>query len=84
MFVELETFIEFGDNWFKHEPRRREDMVFGRMTINIEYIGWLRRYPISGDFDFCEVMMMDHGQTFRVTESYEEMKALLKVPAEAA
>ena len=84
MLVELETFIEFGDNWYSHDPRRREDMVFGKMTINTEYISWLRRYPISGGFEFCAVMMVDHGQTFHVTKSYEELKSLLKVPGVAA
>jgi len=80
MLIELESFVEVGDDWFKHDPRRREDTICQPVVINTEYVGWVRRYEF-GPFDWSEVHMVDRGGVFRITKTYEEMKALLKVGA---
>ena len=83
MLVELETFLEFGENWWDEGPKTRDRLVFGKVTLNTEYISWLRRFEIGELFSFCEVHMVDRGCCFTVTKSYEEMRELLKVPAAA-
>lgn len=84
MLIELETFIEFGDNWCDEGEKTRDRLVFGKAVINTEYIGWMRRFDIAEKFSFCKIHMVDRGGTFTVTKSYEEMRALLKVQALAA
>ena len=83
MLVELDRFIEAGDTWYGKAVKTLDDVVLDKVTINTEYVGWLRRYPICEDFDFTEVHMADRGGTVIVTKTYEEMKALLKVPTMA-
>lgn len=80
IILEFETFREFGEGYFRKEEkeRTREDLVFGLAVLNLEYVSSLRRYPV-GRFDYCQVRMVDSGQDFIVTKSYEDMKALLKV-----
>lgn len=86
MIVELQRFVEFGDDWHNHEPRRREDMLFERVTINTAYVAWIRKYEIypgadMQPFDFCEVHMADRGGNFIFDKTYEGMKALVERPA---
>jgi hypothetical protein len=80
MMVELQAFIEFGDNWFGDGPdnHTRAAMVFKPTTINTEYVSWFRRYEIAGDIEFCSVAMVDHGREFVFDVTYEQMRDLLK------
>ncbi len=79
MIVELQRFIEFNAEWH-NGPRdhTRFGMNFETMAINTEYVAWVRRYVISGGFDFCQVHMADRGGEFILDKTYEEMRDLLK------
>jgi hypothetical protein len=76
MIVELQRFGEFKDGWFDH--RTREYMLMEPLIINLEYVASVRRYPIHGDIEMCEISMADHGRCFVVDKTYEEMRDLLK------
>jgi hypothetical protein len=78
MLVELERFVEFGDDWWKHDPGRREDMVFETMTINLDYVATARRWGGPKGFDFCDVHMADRGCVYVLDITYEDMRKLLK------
>lgn len=77
MLIEVERFVEVSTEWFNHEPRRREDLVFEPMTVNPRYVGWLQRYPVGGGIEFCEVGLVDWRKSFVIAKTYEETKALL-------
>lgn len=79
MIVELQRFVEFKDGWHKTgSPPTREVMEFEPVTINTEYITWVKRYCVFGAPELCEVGMIDHNRTFVIDKTYEDMRDLLK------
>lgn len=77
MIVELQRFVEFGDNWYAVEPRDKANLVFEPMTINTEYIAWVHREDI-GPFEVCAIHMADRGGTFRFDIPYRKAVALMR------
>ena len=78
--IELTRFVEFGEDYFKHEPRRREDCVFETMTFRTEYIAWVRRvddYSKMLGGDWSQIHVIDRGQTWVVDKPYEEIRELM-------
>ena len=60
MIIELERFVEFKDEWFGG-IRTRDAMTFETMSINTDYVAWLRRWSGPPQFEFCEVHMGQIG-----------------------
>ena len=81
MLVELNRFVEYNAAWNWPQAGvegNRDGLTFEPMTINTEYVAWLRRYPIAGGVEFCTVRMVDSGE-FILDITYEKMRDLLKV-----
>ena len=76
MIVELQRFVHWKDgdtvmSW------SRSDMEFAPITVNTTYISWVKRQKV-GSIEMSEVSFVDHGRTFTIDKTYEEMRELLK------
>lgn len=79
MLVDVERFVCFNDKWFNQKKIAKDGMDFEPMTINADYVAWMRRWSGAGpEFDFCEIYIADRGGAFVVVKTYEEMKDLAK------
>ena len=79
MLIDTRYFDAFPEGWFKLPPseRTKAALRFDPVTLNSEYIGYFRRYILSDGIELCDVHMVDHGHTFRIDMTYEELRALL-------
>lgn len=73
MIIELLSF----DGWKDETGLGRENMELVPITINTDYIGFLKRQMIFTT-EMCEVGMVDWRTTFIVDKTYEEMCAMLQ------
>lgn len=78
MIIELDRFVEFTNGWFAPgtESKSRTNMVFERMTINTDYVAWLRRHTVTG-IEMSEIHMADRGGNWVVDKPYETMRDVL-------
>jgi len=77
MMMEFERFLEFGDEWFRHSPRRREDLITKPILIDPRYIYWVYPYPITDQWEFSDVRLANREKPIVICKSYEEMKAIV-------
>lgn len=84
MIVELQRFVEFKDSLWQagsRADRSKTHMVFEPMTVNTEYVAWIRRTDLDGiipGLELCEAHFADWGSQFTFDISYEEMRGLLR------